>query len=405
MRVGSTDDRKEFVIWPESTKRRPLQKVSQSPRTRPNSTTGGVAVVILVLFALSTGARLANAQSTTNNAVTITGVNYGYSAAGIQQAINAVSKITATTGTAGVVILPAATINLGSTGLTIGSQVCLLGGSSDSSWLVYSGSGSAITFPPGTMDSCLKHITVDLKGAGANAVGINLKGNFAAELPTNFIKIEDVTVTASQVEAGQIGLNLVDLSSPTEPYPSGVQLSWFDDILISNLGQPIVVSGQEGNFWSDIHINGFSAVAVNDTFTSDNFWQLRVTGPSASSSGIGFQEKGRMNHINVVCDFGTGGSCVNDTGGRNMWDVSALTPVGTVAANSFFQEIADSAYDIPSMFQVSSAAVTGLSSAIVSSPAPSCLEMGNSNGSAGTNYVTFLNGTMSVTATQPSSCP
>jgi hypothetical protein len=392
MRLWSTNDRKEFIISPGSNE-------------GATSAAGKAALLFLVLSALSFWAQLASAQSTTNNEVTINGNNYPYTAAGIQSAINAVSNVTATTGTSGVVILPAATISLGSTGLTIPSQVCLLGGSSDSSWLGYTGTGSAITFPPGTTQACLKQITLNLSGAGANAIGINLQGNYRNNLPTFFNKVEDVTVTAGAVEAGQIGINLVDLSSAPQPYPSGVQLSWFDDILISNLGQPIVVSGQEGDFWNDIHINGFSSVAVNDAFASDNFWQLRVTGPSASSSGIGFQEGGRMNHISVVCDFGTGGSCINDTGGRNMWNVSALTPVGTVAADSFFQEIADSAYDIPSMFQVSSAAVTGLSSAIVSGPAPSCLEMGNSNGSGGTNYVTFLNGTMTVTATQPSSCP
>ncbi len=33
-----------------------------------------------------------------------------------------------------------------------------------------------------------------------------------------------------------------------------------------------------------------------------------------------------------------------------------------------------------------------------------CIEVGNSNGSAGINYVTFLNGVMSATTTKPSMC-
>jgi hypothetical protein len=403
------NDRKEFIASPRSTKGRPralaLQRVFQPPLRRATSAAGKAALLFLVLSALSFWAQLASAQSTTNNEVTINGNNYPYTAAGIQAAINAASNIANTTGTGGVVILPAATINLGSTGLTLPSSVCLLGASSDSSWLGYTGTGSAITFPVGTTQACLKHITVNLNGAGLNAIGINLRGNFEAGYPDVFDKVEDVTVTAGAVEAGQIGINLVDLSSASQPYPSGVQLSWFDNILISNLGQPIVITGQEGNFWKDIHINGFSSVAVNSAFASDNFWQLRVTGPSVSSSGIAFQEAGRMNHISVVCDFGQGArTCVNDTGGRNMWDVSALTPVGTVAADSFFQETAGFGHGIAPVFQVSSAAATGLSPTI-NSPAPSCLEMGNSNGSGGENYVTFLNGTMSVTTTPPSSCP
>jgi hypothetical protein len=35
---------------------------------------------------------------------------------------------------------------------------------------------------------------------------------------------------------------------------------------------------------------------------------------------------------------------------------------------------------------------------------PGCLEMGNSNGSAGINYVTFLNGVMTATTTKPNAC-
>jgi hypothetical protein len=362
------------------------------------------AAMIILSFCLGLGARTVSAQSTTNNVVTVDGNTYPYTAAGVQGAINAVSKITASTGTGGIVMLPAAAIYLGSTGLTIPSHVCLLGGSSYSSWLSYAGAGSAITFPPGTVKACLKHIAVNLSGAGAKAIGINLQGNYASNLLTSFNKVGDVIVTASPIEAGQIGINLDDNSSP-QPVAAGVQLGWFDSILISNLGQPIVITGAEGNFWNDIHINGFSSVAVNSAFASDNFWQLRVTGPTVSSSGIAFQEAGQMNHIGVVCDFGQGArTCVNDTGGANMWDVSALSPVGTVAADSFFRETAGFAHGIPPMFQVSSAAATGLSPTI-NSPAPSCLEMGNSNGSGGENYVTFLNGTMSVTTTPPSSCP
>lgn len=50
--------------------------------------------------------------------------------------------------------------------------------------------------------------------------------------------------------------------------------------------------------------------------------------------------------------------------------------------------------------------VAGASSTIMigASALPGCLEMGNSNGSAGINYVTFLNGTMTATTTKPSNC-
>ncbi len=33
-----------------------------------------------------------------------------------------------------------------------------------------------------------------------------------------------------------------------------------------------------------------------------------------------------------------------------------------------------------------------------------CIEVGNSDGSAGLNYVTFLNGVMSATTTKPANC-
>jgi hypothetical protein len=50
--------------------------------------------------------------------------------------------------------------------------------------------------------------------------------------------------------------------------------------------------------------------------------------------------------------------------------------------------------------------VAGASSTIRigTSALPGCLEMGNSNGSAGINYVTFLNGVMTATTTKPSAC-
>jgi hypothetical protein len=35
---------------------------------------------------------------------------------------------------------------------------------------------------------------------------------------------------------------------------------------------------------------------------------------------------------------------------------------------------------------------------------PGCLELGNSNGTSGINYITALNGTLTATTTKPSSC-
>ncbi len=51
--------------------------------------------------------------------------------------------------------------------------------------------------------------------------------------------------------------------------------------------------------------------------------------------------------------------------------------------------------------QVASASSTIM---IGTSALPGCLEMGNSNGSGGVNYVTFLNGTMTATTTKPANC-
>jgi hypothetical protein len=173
---------------------------------------------------------------------------------------------------------------------------------------------------------------------------------------------------------------------------------------IQNLGQPIVVDGQQGNFWKGIQVVNFSSVAINDSDSTDNFWQLRITG-GPSGSAIGFQEAGNLNHIDLVCDFGQTASlsCLNDLGGGNMWETSDLTPVGTVASSSFLNQAGSPAANIPTNYQVSGLAITGTSPTITS-PEPSCLEIGNSNGSGVTNYVTFLNGNMTVTTTKPSSC-
>jgi hypothetical protein len=328
-----------------------------------------ILAIVLLLAGGWFGAHVANANSRSdvarasrrNNLIDVDGIIYPYTAAGIQAAIN---DVPTPAGTGGAVMLPAAEIPLGSTGLTLRKHVCLIGISSDVTWLTYNGRGSAIRFPPGMEDSCLKHATVALgNGAGANAIGISLQGNYSRGLPTIYNKIEDVSIWTGAIRPGQIGMDLADLSQP-QPAPSGVQLSWFNTIKIVNFGQPIVVNGQEGNFWNGIHIIGFSSVAVNDA-SNDDFWQLRISGATASPSAKGFQEAGVLNQIHLTCDFGTGAqSCINDLGEKNMWNVSALTPVGAVASSSFLHEVGARAGNIPSRFQVSSLAITGASSTV-----------------------------------------
>jgi hypothetical protein len=364
------------------------------------------AMILLLVIASGFDVSVASAQSASNNLATVDGVTYPYTAAGVQSAINAVYNVYAKTGSGGVVILPAASIWLASTTLTMASHVCVVGQSSDSSWLTYGGAGSAIVFPVGTEESCLKHVTVGLGGnAGANAIGINVLGNYTAGLFTIYTKLEDVSLSASYARPGQIGINLADRSSP-QPAPAGIQLSWFDTIKLTNFGQPIVTTGGEGNFWNNTIINRFSTIPINDSYCGDNYWTgVRIGGAATSASAIGFQEGGRMNHIQLTCDFGTTTQlCINDLGGRDFWEISALTPLGNVASTSFLQ-VAGSLYsNIPDNFQVSNDAVTAVSPSIVSD-GPSCLEMGNSNGTGGTNYVTFLNGAMSVGTIKPASCP
>jgi hypothetical protein len=379
-----------------------LQRALQSQLSWNSFGVGATTMVFLLSIGGGFGAQAAIAQSTNNNVVTVDGVTYRYTTAGVQAAINNVSSVSATTGIGGAVMLPAATIIL-SSGLTMRSHVCLIGLSSDASWLAYSGSGSAVTFPPGVSDACLKYLTVGLASAGANAIGINVQGDYSAGLTTIYAKIQDVSVAGGAVKRGQIGMNVADLS-PSGPAPAGVQLSLFDTIKLVNLGQPIVVNGQEGNVWKGIHVNQFSSIAVNDELSIATFWQLRISGSSMSASAIGFQEAANMNQIEMVCDFGLGADrCINDLGSENTWEVGTLTPTGTVASTSFLKVAGSRANNLPSNFQVSSVAVTGASPTIRSA-APTCLEMGNSDGSSGTNYVTFLNGSISATTTKPAAC-
>jgi hypothetical protein len=362
------------------------------------------AMILVLLLLIGLDAQLASAQCpNSNNQVTVDGTECQFNATGVQAAINQASSLATSSGIGAVVLLPAATIQLGSTGITLASHVCLIGVSSDSSWFSYSGTGSAVTFASQSIDSCLKHVTIALSSAGTNAIGLNLTTDDSANLITSFAKIQDVTIEASSLAPGQIGINLLDQSSP-QASPSGIQLSWFDTIDIINLGQPIVAVGGEGNFWSNIHITGFSAAALSQSFTADNFWQLRITGPATSSTAVGVVQAGRTDHFRLDCNFSaTGQTCINDTGTENIWEVSTLAPVGTVTNTSFLNELG-SAANIASTFQVANVGITNASSSIRSSGA-ACLEMGNSDGSSGTNYVTFLNGTISVSTTQPSNCP
>jgi hypothetical protein len=399
--------RKQLVNSPEIEKGRSYTLAPRYSPVGPIVFTLPKATMVLVLLSLiGFGAQLASAQCpNNNNVVTVDGTECPFTAAGVQTAINQASTLVGNGGTGAIVQLPAATIQLGSTGITLNTHVCLIGQSSDSSWLSYSGTGAAVAFASNTMDSCLRHVTIALvSGAGANAIGLNMQTNYSDNMIDEFAKIQDVTISASTVAPGQIGINLQDESSP-QAAPSGIQLSWFDTIDIINLGQPIVALGGEGNFWSNIHISGFSCVALNDSLNGDNFWQLRITGPATSSTAVGIQETGRTNHFRLDCNFSQAGqTCIDDTGLRNLWEVTTLAPVGTVTNNSFLNELGSTTGNIPSNFQVANAGVTTASSTIRSSGA-ACLEMGNSDGSAGTNYVTFSNGAISVSTSQPPNCP
>jgi len=150
-------------------------------------------MLFLVLADFWFDAQTASAQTVNNNVATVDGVAYSYTAAGVQAAIDDVSRIAASTGNAGAVMLPAAKIQLGSTGLIMRSQVSLIGISSESSQLAYNGTGNAITFPSGINFSGLKRVSVALgNSAGANATGISIFGNFNSGVVTTFNKIQDV---------------------------------------------------------------------------------------------------------------------------------------------------------------------------------------------------------------------
>ena len=363
---------------------------------------GGTGMILVFFFAFGFNTHIARAQSLTSNVVTVDGIKYPYTAAGIQAAINAANALIANSGTGAIVQLPAASIYLGSTGLTMKSHVCLMGTSSDATWLSYGGTGSAITVPLGTISSCIKHISIYLGYfAGANAVGISLLSAYRSGWITNYNRIDDVAVSAMTILPGQIGINISDSNG----VPSGVSTSWFENIMILNVGQPIVNNGQEGNFWNDLIINGFSTIAVNDQHSNDEFWEgVRISG-AMDPSGIGFVEGGVLNQIHLTCDFGIATqTCVKDVPwGKNIWDISALSPVGVTAATSHYREIGAFFGNIPSTFQVSSLAVTNTSSTI-SSTGAGCLEFGDSDGSGGVNYVTFAKGKMEVSIQKPGFC-
>jgi hypothetical protein len=358
-------------------------------------------LLVAVALIVSCGwTRIARAQTTSNNEVTINCNNYACTAAGIQAALNAVNQnVTSGNAVGGVVFLPAEQIFMGST-INIPSYICLEGQSTQSSWLSYTGNGSAIQFSNanGVSNACLENLTVNLNGAGANAIGIDFESNFNNGEENALDKIEEVTVTSGgNVESGQIGINLRDNSSGGQPLPSGNQLSLFEHLFISNMGQPIVTNGEEGNFWGDLQITGFYSTAVSDNYASDNYWQLRVTGPASTTTATAFYEYGRMNHINMTCDYGdeNSGSCVEDVAGKNIWNVSAISPVGTVQPNSHATIIGAQSHNLPTIEQTSDSAVltTG------------CLGLVNSSGTSGMNYVTALDGALSINISLPGECP
>lgn len=142
---------------------------------------------------------------------------------------------------------------------------------------------------------------------------------------------------------------------------------------------------------------------------------INIYGPSASINFKNFLNNTSAG-INITNDASTlglvkelGSNYANIYGGPNALAIInltgpiALTPGGTVP--SIFLATSTNV-GIGTTTPSTKLQVAGASSTIRigSSALPGCLEVGNSDGSAGINYVTFLNGTMTATTTQPANC-
>jgi hypothetical protein len=211
-------------------------------------------------------------------------------------------------------------------------------------------------------------------GRVSNILGIRFEGNSTYDWETTATSTDNSFWGSTFGNYNDLGVN--NAFSANNPGASQAQL------VNLTAADGLTVSGAAGT-----QLNAQIGIAAAPSTTPDIILKRNFAGSATFTTSAG-------NAATLNVEAGTGQSTNDLTTWENSSGIaiSAIDPngnlgIGTAAPSTTLQ-------------------VAGASSTIRigTSALPGCLEMGNSNGSGGINYVTFLNGVMSATTTKPSAC-
>jgi len=292
--------------------------------------------------------------SSMNNTVWMDGAKYPWTAGGLRQAI---ADANGHAGLAGVVRIGSTAngivtnnlqqIELDSNTITVPSYTYIVGDGRDATGIDFiapagcsipttSNPCSAFYFPPGTRESGIINLGIELDG-GANGTCFYFEGNPTFSTYSNVI--QNVSCGNGFTTGTRYGIVL----TPTPTGNNGAnfihdnifQNIWLSGYNGSGIENPVLSNGDYSNKFlniqSDNPANG--GIAFNGTFINDRL-ELTVHKQNSSSVTALYLASGTNgNIVDLYCDLNSapGNACINDAGGGNHIVVSNMnaTPLGT----------------------------------------------------------------------------
>jgi len=302
--------------------------------------------------------------SSMNNTIWMDGVKYPYTAAGLRQAI---ADANGHGGLAGVVRIGSTAngiltnnlqqIELDGNTITVPSYTYIVGEGRDATGIDYiapsgcsiptsSNPCAAFYFPPGTRESAIMNLGIELDG-GVDGTCFYFEGN--ANLATYNNMIQNVSCGNAFSSGTRYGMVL----SPTPPGPNGsiyihdniFQNVWFSGANGNSIENPILSNGDYSNKFvniqSDNPANGgtaFSGFFINDrlelTVHKENSSNITALALASGTNG---------DIVDLYCDLSSspGNACISDAGGGNHIVVSNMnaTPLGNPNPLSYVENL------------------------------------------------------------------
>ena len=256
-------------------------------------------------------------------------------------AIQAALNVAATSNAAVCVFMPQGVYSIGTSTLTIPSRVTLEGAGIGSTFVNYSGSGTAIDVA-GVSRWRLQNFRLGY-GSSATIVGIKIRtttGNSVLYGQVNSIEFagsSEVIGAQTVPKTGAKGIVVVASGSDI------VQRNTFNDLSFYYIDKPIECTSTESNTWNGIHIDTFGSTAgvsaIYCVTCHDDFMQAHISlGPLVAIAGnnnIGYYQSGNDCVAQLAVDIQAGGNTsLSVSGLKNIVTLTrptGLTPYGTIA--------------------------------------------------------------------------